>query len=717
MCSATSASAAPGSADSSPTMSFGEAEELQGPTGSLIFKNHATVRIASGGNDALPDLIVGDGQGKLWWLENRSTATAIRFAEPQHIVAGERQQWGNGYTGATLADVNADQLPDLLVAHSNNQISIHLHVGRQQQPVFAQESLDVTVQNGCQGRFDVADWDGDGLLDLIVGGFDGALTWHHNSGTSTQPRFEPAVPFHDIKAAYNAHPRVVDFDRSGSLDLLLGINWGTVTLYRNIGSARVPRLSSGQQLRNALGATLNIRQLNSDDTTPELCDLNRDGVVDLLSGGKNGRLFLMRGISAMQRAQEFARQLSSNATPADERIRTDATFRDQLFAALAAIQSDLRADLLSEQRREQLFDLLAPLAAKYPRVLRRQQFDLQQSPAAVMLAARFWSTVAETLPVGQISDVRSADALGFRGGYRQLLIDHGILLIDNDTATPEHLEAMHRLITAIPSGTWKVRTITVAGWLGPAARDYPVGASTGINIFDLPLGRSENSFAADSPRPGVTDVFLICLAHEIAHNMLDTVGRELRPDLFRRKYAALAQAAGPHVVFRQPVTAGIDRAATQQKFLDAELWDGNQDTWSAAWKNYFSGSEAFEKGYSRGNIQFFLDSPQEGFSTLANQYFADTQLMLEFCAARWQQGHHSNINQFLLIAEYLSDRQAVIPLYRLSPGGALETGQAAVRRDEQQRIRILQLPGLRAKFEYDQHDLVTQFTLEANERR
>ncbi|MGB0738869.1 MAG: FG-GAP-like repeat-containing protein, partial [Planctomycetaceae bacterium] len=261
-------------------MSFGEAEELQGPTGSLIFKNHATVRIASGGNDALPDLIVGDGQGKLWWLENRSTATAIRFAEPQHIVAGERQQWGNGYTGATLADVNADQLPDLLVAHSNNQISIHLHVGRQQQPVFAQESLDVTVQNGCQGRFDVADWDGDGLLDLIVGGFDGALTWHHNSGTSTQPRFEPAVPFHDIKAAYNAHPRVVDFDRSGSLDLLLGINWGTVTLYRNIGSARVPRLSSGQQLRNALGATLNIRQLNSDDTTPELCDLNRDGVLD-----------------------------------------------------------------------------------------------------------------------------------------------------------------------------------------------------------------------------------------------------------------------------------------------------------------------------------------------------------------------------------------------------------------------------------------------------
>ncbi len=692
-----------------PAMSFLPAERLAAADGALQMDGHVTVRAFSRSPQLQPDLLLGDGNGRIWWLQNKSSAATIQFAAPQAVIAADRSQWGSGYSGAVLFDINDDGNMDLLVAHSDNLISIHPNTASNTAPRYAAESLQVRVQQGCQGRFDVADWDGDGLADLITGSFSGPVMWHRNVGSRSSPAFAEAQPFNDISAAYNSHPRIVDFDHDGRPDLLLGINWGTVTLYRHTGSQQ--QLSNGRQLQWSTGGTLNIRDLNSDDTTPEVSDLNGDGVVDLLSGGKNGQLFLMRGVSALDRSADFRRLLHTASNPQPAAIAADSSLREGLFSALAAIQADLNAGLLSRGSREQLFQQLAPLAAQYPQLLQRQQLDAKQHSAAIMLAGRYWAVLLETLPPDREHWVRVANALEFRGGYRQLLIDLGLLFVDNNTASAEHLEAMYRLLIAMPRNVWKVRTVTVAGWLGPDVSKYPLGASSGVNIFDLPLGRPENSFPADSPRPGITDVYLICLAHEIAHNMLDTVGRELRPELFTRKYAALAQAAGPLVVFHNPVTRGVNLPATQQKFREAGQWDGDPQSWNEAWKNYFAATERFQKGYSRGNIQFFLDAPQEGFSTLANQYFADTQLMLEFCVARWEQGHRGNINQFLLIAEYLSAGQDVLPLYRLVPGGTLELGSGRIVRDREQRIARLQLGPVQAVFEYDEHDLVTSLTV------
>ena len=69
--------------------------------------------------------------------------------------------------------MTGDGLPELLVAHSGDRLSIHVNVGTPSEPVFAEESQTVSVQRGCQGRFDVGDWDGDGLCDLVTGAFGG----------------------------------------------------------------------------------------------------------------------------------------------------------------------------------------------------------------------------------------------------------------------------------------------------------------------------------------------------------------------------------------------------------------------------------------------------------------------------------------------------------------------------------------------------------------
>jgi len=107
-------------------------------------------------------------------------------------------------------------------------------------------------------------------------------------------RSSSAMQQRHLRLAYNSHPRIVDFNQDGRLDLLLGVNWGTVSLYLNTAAAKKPSLSSSRLLQWSDGTTLNIRKQNGDDTTPEPADFDGDGVLDVISGGKNGRLFFMR---------------------------------------------------------------------------------------------------------------------------------------------------------------------------------------------------------------------------------------------------------------------------------------------------------------------------------------------------------------------------------------------------------------------------------------
>ena len=698
------------------TMSYEHPVVMHSGGQPIQLESHAVTRCQDWDQDGDLDLLVGGGDGRLWLYRRNGSPHVVNFQEKETIRAGTRKHWGDSYTGVLLADLVGNSLPDLVVCHSGGQVTIHQNTGTATVPNFTDSDLTFQIQKNCQGRFDVADWDQDGLLDLITGSFEGTVLWYRNQGELGKPRFGSGEPFFDIRLAYNAHPRILDFNRDQRLDLLLGVNWGTVSLYLNQPLAGHSVLDKSRLFQWSDGTTLNIRDENGDDTTPELADLNGDGVLDLLSGGKNGKLFFMRGVGFGSRVQSFHHSLQTHAENLGQVLRQDADVRQQLFGALAALQADLAGGLIPSTAGEQLFTNLAPLAKQFPHLLRRAQFDLAEDPHLPLLAAQYWVVLLESLPDARPHRQRVAAVLDFRAGYRKLLIDHGVLFVDNDTATPQHLAAMHALMTALPRSTWDVEMITVAGWLGPALKTQKIRARSGINIFDLPLGRPENSFAADSPRPGVTDVFLICLAHELAHNMLDTVGRRTRPELFERKFAGLAQAAGPQVVYRSPKSRGIDFAATKKNFRSSGAWNGVEADWKTAWAAYFEGKETFERAYSRGNIHFFLNAPQEAFATLANQYIADSQLMLEFCKVRWDAGHRSNINQFLLIADYLSEGSNQVRFFVLRPGGELRTAPVALVRDSQGRIIRVQSADSLAEFAYQDESLVSDFHLQAADR-
>lgn len=700
--------------DRIPTMSYDRPLPLLANGQAIQLGAHAAPRCYDWDLDGDQDLLVGGGDGRLWLYLNQGQPDNPIFEGPKVIVAGSRSRWGKSYTGVVFSNLLGDDSPDLAVCHSGDLVTIHQNIGSAKQPRFLESGPEFRVQKSCQGRFDIADWDADGLGDLITGSFGGKLIWYRNQGKPGTPKFNNGSPFFDLGLAYNSHPRLLDFNRDGKLDLLLGVNWGTVSLYLNRPTGIAGPLSSPRLFQWSTGKTLNIRENNGDDTTPEIADLDGDGVLDLISGGKNGQLFFMKGVGFPTRVATLASLFKKHAHNLGRILLEDTEIRQQIFGTLASIQSDLASGLIPSSAREPLFRQLSTLARQHPFLLGRSQFNLASDPHLPILAGQYWVVLLESLPDSKENRQRVADTLGFTKGHRKLLVDLGVILIDNNQATPQHLAAMHRLMTTIPKGVWDVETITVAGWLGPASKTQKIRSRSGVNIFDLPLGRQENSFANDSPRPGFTDVFLICLAHELAHNMLDTVGRSHRPDLYQRKFEGLAQAAGPHVVYKTPKTRGIDRKATQANFQKLGFWNGKDSDWQEAWINFFKGKEEFEKAYTRGNIQFFLDSPQEAFATLANQFFADSQLMLDFCKVRWDTGHTSNINQFLLIADYLSEKNNQVNFYVMRPGGDLTVFPVQLMRDAAGRITRVKSKSSTAHFQYNARNLVTGFELSPN---
>ena len=144
----------------------------------------------------------------------------------------------------------------------------------------AKVDLDV----GDWATFDIADWNQDGSMDLVVGALDGKVCVCLNRRATGEPDLAaPAVVQEGggdlLVSSGRSSVDVCDFNQDGRKDLVLGNTDAQVIFYPNKGTNAAPAFDSHELLVAVAGGSR---------SRPCVADFNADGVPDVLLGNVDG---------------------------------------------------------------------------------------------------------------------------------------------------------------------------------------------------------------------------------------------------------------------------------------------------------------------------------------------------------------------------------------------------------------------------------------------
>jgi hypothetical protein len=198
---------------------------------------------------------------------------------------------------AVNADLNGDGVLDLI---TGGYSGLHFYAGSAGHNFSEVAGFFANLNDGSYPVPDMADVDDDGDLDMIVGFSEsGAVKLYLNTGTPTAPAFDESNASQLTDVGLYAYPVFCDFDADGDIDILIGRDIHGFVYLQNDGSAQAADWQDNSTLFAGLGADT---YWNSGD----LADINGDGVPDLLHGTADGplRCYINSGSAAAPVWQE-----------------------------------------------------------------------------------------------------------------------------------------------------------------------------------------------------------------------------------------------------------------------------------------------------------------------------------------------------------------------------------------------------------------------------
>ncbi len=202
-----------------------------------------------------------------------------------------------------LGDLNADGDLDLVITcWYDDFVRFYWNVGTPQNPAWAADLsvFDGVPFGGAHGSPRLADMDGDGDLDLMLGSWTGRIRYARNVGTAFRPAYEYVGWVDGIPQVGGSNPTIAlgDLDSDGDLDLVR-VSYGTwPECYENVGTPQVFEFAENPDMMT--GVTIPPTGYGKG---VDLMDIDADGDPDMILARGYGEnlLFLNGGATPVER--------------------------------------------------------------------------------------------------------------------------------------------------------------------------------------------------------------------------------------------------------------------------------------------------------------------------------------------------------------------------------------------------------------------------------
>lgn len=257
---------------------------------------------------ASPNTTNSENFKSVWYYRDASSTPTVNFQfVKDNFLQDEMIEVGEG-AFPCLLDVDNDGLLDLLIGNhgyylgTSNQtrVSYYRNTGTLSLPTYSLITRDFenisshASTNALIGLVPSAgDIDGDGDNDLIMADYFGKIHWLENTAGAGNPcNFSVfKYNFFGITTSFPAaYPQVIDVNRDGVLDLIVGLRNGRIAYYRNTGTTSVPAFTLVTNSFGNVDVTGDPGLYSTDGSAaPFMFDVS--GSYKLLVGSISGNIF------------------------------------------------------------------------------------------------------------------------------------------------------------------------------------------------------------------------------------------------------------------------------------------------------------------------------------------------------------------------------------------------------------------------------------------